>query len=934
MFHIKTLEMAHWDFWQRFSVPLDAQIVTIIGPNGSGKTTLLDALRTLLALKCSGKRDYKRYVRNAKEPFAWLRGVVDNPRKAGGLFPYPFWPMTEDRVTLACRIKKQGGDWVRHYTIQAGDVAIEDLDKNAEWIGVNEYRRRLEQAGLTPAIAEVLALEQGDTDKLCEYSPRALLDLVFQVFGDKAVMDNYQQARSEQREAERELDTLRQHLTEAEMRHSVMVDRANRYQEWRRLQNKIDRLQSEILPQVRVTDAQRALGGLIRDLRGRQRTLWQKQGELENYDAAVQAGQLEIESVLSRERESHAARAKEQEAFQTARDRVRDLESVLRQRDQLQALAAEKHGEASVQMADQLARDRARLHEQNQQLKELKAQRDELTALSFALKSGQTHAPERDVAALRSALDEAGIGHRLLTDLVEVTDSYWQGAVEAMLKPYRSLVVLERENDKHQAWAIGESLRYRHFIVGERESAPRVEAGSLLEVVRFSERAPGWLYQLLNRVQRVENAEAARGQDRDWITRDGYYRERRGARHIGVAAHDFAFGEGARTRRLVEAEQALQRLQQDIQRLEHDNGQLAQAVSQAQAKLMGLDAVQMLSARSEEFRVAEEQLPEAQNSMADCGGRLAAADTAHQATVQNRHDLELQQRDRVVVRNRCQDEVQRTLMVVQTERLGLTRRIEEVRALKRGLPPEWTTAEALSTLRAQYESEPAVLRALQDTREQLDSAEWETDDSVLLLRDKLRDDVDHQRQQVGLRDGHYQRALHLTDDARGAYLNVLRATVKRYGRNVTRLGELAGIEVHAELPQLTNDDLALTQTGLEVRFNFDSKGMMGLNDGEASGGQQVMKSLILLISLMMDDDRPGGFVFIDEPFAHLDIFNIDRVSSFLQATQAQYLITTPNTHNVNVFTPSELTLVTRKKQPSDPWAQPIGVVRRYRQEAV
>ncbi|HRG71858.1 MAG TPA: ATP-binding protein, partial [Thauera aminoaromatica] len=57
MFHIKTLELVHWDFWRRFTLPLDAQIITIVGPNGSGKTTLLDALRTLFALRCSGKRD-------------------------------------------------------------------------------------------------------------------------------------------------------------------------------------------------------------------------------------------------------------------------------------------------------------------------------------------------------------------------------------------------------------------------------------------------------------------------------------------------------------------------------------------------------------------------------------------------------------------------------------------------------------------------------------------------------------------------------------------------------------------------------------------------------------------------------------------------------------------------------------------------------------
>ncbi len=113
-----------------------------------------------------------------------------------------------------------------------------------------------------------------------------------------------------------------------------------------------------------------------------------------------------------------------------------------------------------------------------------------------------------------------------------------------------------------------------------------------------------------------------------------------------------------------------------------------------------------------------------------------------------------------------------------------------------------------------------------------------------------------------------------------------------------------------------------------MRFEFDKKGWIGMDDGEASGGQQVMKSLLLLVALMRDEDRPGGFVFIDEPFAHLDIFNIDKVGAFLKSTRAQYILTTPATHNVNVFQPSELTLVTSKRRPGATWAQPLAVLRR------
>jgi chromosome segregation protein len=194
-------------------------------------------------------------------------------------------------------------------------------------------------------------------------------------------------------------------------------------------------------------------------------------------------------------------------------------------------------------------------------------------------------------------------------------------------------------------------------------------------------------------------------------------------------------------------------------------------------------------------------------------------------------------------------------------------------------------------------------------------------------------DHDSQRAEQERREAENQRARALTDAARAAYVDVLRATARRYAKNLRSLGELAGIRVDVQAPLLAADDATLGQAGLEIRFDFDSKGFIGMNDGDASGGQQVMKSLILLIALMMEESRPGGFVFIDEPFAHLDIFNIDRVASFLKATQAQYLITTPVTHNVNVYDPSLLTLVTSKKRPDERWAPRIARLVRTRETA-
>ena len=125
----------------------------------------------------------------------------------------------------------------------------------------------------------------------------------------------------------------------------------------------------------------------------------------------------------------------------------------------------------------------------------------------------------------------------MLSEIVEVLDPDWQGAVEALLRSYRQVVLLERPEDKRRAWSLAERHRYRHFLVPERESAPQAKKGSLMEVVRFSADAPDWLYRQLNSVSRVENAQQGADLDGDWITRDGYFRERRGARYIGVPAH-------------------------------------------------------------------------------------------------------------------------------------------------------------------------------------------------------------------------------------------------------------------------------------------------------------------------------------------------------------------------------------------------------------
>ncbi|MDD5330063.1 MAG: ATP-binding protein, partial [Sulfuricella sp.] len=541
MFRLLDLEVVHWDYWRRFTVPLEASIVTIVGPNGSGKTTLLDALRTLLALDCSKKRDYKRYARKNGEEFCWLRGVVDNSRSpAGG---HPFFPILTEKVTLACRIEKKGGDWARQYCIAEGETAIEHLQEAGVWMGVREYQRRLHEAGLTPAITQVLSLEQGQTDKLCELSPKALLDLVFQVFSDKQALERYQEAREHHLATERELKEIDGQLARLEARIELLTGQVNRYIQWREINQERVQLASEIRPRLEYMQLLDSIRGARAQLTGARREWRAKRAEETALADRIPALEGEIgaaETALNGLKERELA---DITMLNAASKEVGRLEQLLKERERLARLAAEAGAsdpEAAQKRLGEAERDRAGLDAELAQLRREQKENQELLTL---LEAGRRADPP-DVGALRAALDGAGIDHDTLPEIVELRDEGWQAAVEAALAPLKHIVLLRRDGDRAAAWSIGEKLRYRHFIVPERADPLAPTPGSLLEVVHFTRPAPLWLMQTLDRTQRVEDAAAGAELPRaqDWITRSGYLRERRGGRHAGQKPADWHFG--------------------------------------------------------------------------------------------------------------------------------------------------------------------------------------------------------------------------------------------------------------------------------------------------------------------------------------------------------------------------------------------------------
>lgn len=925
MFDFRSLEVVHWDYWQRFTLPLDTNIVTVVGPNGSGKTTLLDALRTLLTIDCAGNRDYKSYLRHNGMPFAWLRARVGNIPGPNG--ERPFFPLMDREVTLACRIQKKGGEWTRQYAVVGGDVSIEEIADRDDFLGLREYRVRLEGAGLSQAIRRVLTLEQGATDKLCQLPPKALLDLVFDVFGDKAVLDDYQRARTDQIEVDRELHGLENQLNLIGVSLQEAEARARSYQEWNSLKTERVSLVADILPRTELAELGAGIRGARPPLTGIKRRL----AELERRDAELgrQLGELDIKGEALRDDQSQAdiARQQTRSSLDAARDELARNDLLIKQETRLREMVAAQGGADHERLAD-VARD-SRILANTLEAEESRL-RQELGALAgqiSAWRSGRRYTPEFE-ASFRRALDDAGIRHTMLSEIVEITERHWQPAVEAVLAGYRHVVLLDDPRDRERAWKVGEQQRYKHFVVADRAPAEKATRGSLLEVVEFSAAAPDWLLRNLDRIRRVEDVSdgAKCGREQDWITPQGYFRERRGGRHLGV--DDMYFGSGARERQLRDGEMKLRAIETRLRDIVNERKDALARAGDAEAILRGASASGQLADRAMEFADAHAQQERLQEDVQRTAGSHAAAE-AHYESV----------RDTRKATSDARDKGAREQQAVQNDFANCVRQHDQLRGeqidrlmafrIKRAhvnLVHRGRTA--MAKLRESFESPGAVRREIERVEKRLSEGHWEEDATVIALREKLWADHEGLKHDLEKRRAHLERATRITHEARGAYVQVLRNTVRRYAKNLKILAEMASIGVDVDLPELSNDDLALASAALHVRFEFDKKGWIGMDDGEASGGQQVMKSLLLLVALMRDEDHPGGFVFIDEPFAHLDIFNIDKVGAFLKSTRAQYILTTPATHNVNVFQPSELTLVTSKRHPGATWAQPLAVLRR------
>ncbi|PAT31583.1 AAA family ATPase [Vandammella animalimorsus] len=931
MFHLQSIELLHWDYCQRLSLPLDGAIITVAGPNGSGKTTLLDAMRTLLGLECSGGRSFKTYARHANADASWLRAVVDNrPRtRQSSSRPFARNLLYADQVTLACRIQRNSGDWQRRYYMADGDVAIEQLLElpDKDWLGIEHWRRRLETAGLSRAIARVLALEQGQTDRLCEYSPKELLRLVFDVFGDQEVLDRYEEARRHQRDVADEAEAAAKELAHGQAQLALVEARLNLYRQYQAKLRERERLHTEVIPVLEWRDARDAMLAEAQDLH-RQRLEHGKSLARQRQDrqALLQLAQQQ-EQLAVQLAQAETQRKAAQEALSEARGHETPVEDLVRQADELHALAQVEGDAEQLALRVQQLQQQCQAHERDWHTRQ--QEREAAQRALEQLRSARTAPCPEDATRFAQLLRQQGIAHHFVADAIEIIDEQWRAAAEGVLRSARWVVVLENPADEARASQLAEQQRYRHYLVADAAPAPeRVPPHSLLAALHVAAPLPVWLLRTLAAIRCVPDTAAGFAAGGEWITPQAYWRDARGGRSVWVPPSQHQFGAAALAARRESIEQRLAELDAQLQAIAQQQRESERQLQAAKAAAAGHRAAEELARRSEEFATARSQLAQLRQARISAGQRYAELDQQHQRLGEQLRQAQSQYQQTQQRLQGDESAASRFAREWQGRRDALRTRSAQSRRQRGQFPPRWIAPEAIAQLREQFTNATQARLRGQAVARELEEGEWETDPSIEERHTLMVAQVAGQQAQLQQRQASNESARIAVDNARERYIDVLRATVRRYRKNITELGELAGVAVQADSPHLENDDAALRQAELRVHFNFDGKGQIGLNDGEASGGQQVIKSLILLVGLLKDDEASGGFVFIDEPFAHLDVRNIQLVGHFLKSTRAQYVLTTPITHNVEVFEPADVTLVTAKKKPGERWAPPIGVLQR------
>ncbi|MCJ8330090.1 MAG: AAA family ATPase [Lentisphaeria bacterium] len=930
MFEFKYVELMNWAYWPTVNLPLDQRTIMITGPNGSGKTTFLDALRVLLrAPRLSSNRRFTDYI-IGKVDTVVIRGVVTNDAFGRDHRPFEFKGFDCEEVTLAAILKKKSGRWERRYVIAENDISLDDIKqipKNQQ-LSPEAYTYEIGEAGFSAAFLKVLALEQGQTDKLCEKSPRELLDLLLEVHGDKQVINQYKDARQNYHSANMEITQLGARLAEEQAKVLASEKAADEYRRYVKLTNEKKEFEDVIIPQSEYRQAKERTQELEQDIKDMNldlgpvdRRILELQDSLDNADTDLEGRRSEVDK----------ARGLKDEMEKTERDLDIKLNTALHEKRELTRLVADAKElspenidellEKSKNIQREIMRLEFQIEEKNRKLQPL--QQDVLE-----LEVERRKVYPRFVEEFTSLLEQQGVKHILLCDIIDITDREWQLAVESILGRDRFTILVDKK-DELNARQLAERARYRCYIVakesGTIDTAFESSPGTALEVVEFVEDgAPSWVVEMLERTHLVEDVKSGMKMTGASVTSKGYRQDRRGG--ISIAVDRFYCGSMGQT-------SLKEDLNREINAVKSELGKLQKSLTEKREEAMQLSA-------SISIQENIDKLQNAQSRIDELDAEIKNSNSTHKEALELKRQSEIKLIEALDLFSNFERDCNDMRKELNETRSGQSDTLNELKEIQdqiaeqkiviaeteEKLEKELLTETALAKVEDVDEITPkyyTVRRLLSDFGETVPF------EAAVEIYENHKSQYDSQRSmyeehEEGLRK--WEKEFRL---ARGKYVVVVEHTIKEYRTNVLNLSKISGIQAEIIMPDLSASEDSLEEAELQVRFGFDGKSTTGTAGVSLSGGQRVIASMVLLMSLATSGGvNRGGFFIIDEPFAHLSLERIDDVTRFLEKSLCQFILTSPTTHNVNVFSAARLQMNFRIKKPNEKFAPVPTIIRR------
>jgi chromosome segregation ATPase len=920
MFRFESIELYQWDYWKRPFIPLDEQIITVVGPNGSGKTTFLDSLRTLLNVKQSHKRNLRKYLRH---DFAAIKAVVKNVSKTKN-GQKSFAPRClSDKVTLCVTFSKGSETANKKFYIENGDVPFEEfLDskivRGKKALTSTDYSAILKNAGLSKSVLKVLALEQGATDELCEKSPRELLSLVFDIFGDSIAISNYQKALQGQLEAEEE---LRQLETEYD-RESTSLEREQQaieaFEEHKERLEKVNILRNEKLPQATTID-------LLKKLYQAKKNKEKYEEELESrYKERVEIEHQSLEAEKNHknlENERKKLSAENQilrENVDNLSQEIFSLESLLTKEIELEK-SYKNLSECDLSvLSENLEKAENRYKELSYEEVELEKKMNNLRAEISYLQEDTDSNYLTKIKAIQLEIEKNNIHAIPLARLIEISDEKWQTAIESLLGNDRFNLIVEKETHL-KTMKIAKNLAFRSYISAfeEKENNEKVKKHSALEKINLRDkRIPEWIYNYLNNTCLIDSLDeiSAFPEFENFITIDAYSVTKKGG--ISRKVSDTLCKTSSTRNRIENLKNELLEKGKIHTEIKSTFEKYSKEIQALQNSIKIVSEYENSSKNSENFddlKVKKDDL----NNFREKEQKITKRLIELSDDVEKAYQMHLEISQKVGQFRNEESHASKSYETYKTQYLNVFQKLDSFYTENKIFCFYGLHDEEISLL-----SETKVLAKIETLQKEIDEFEEKhQEDGKATITDvhihnfnKRKTQLSNKKQTLTVSRENLQKITEETNTARERYISVLKTSMTFYKKNVEILSEIAGANVTISLPKIENTMESIQSAGLDIRFSFDGKSLHNIDSGESSGGQKVIESLILLIALLKDDDQhDAGFVFIDEPFAHLDVANVDKVGQFLESTGAQYIITTPNTQNIGVFRPSKLTIITQKK---------------------